>query len=542
MSILIPVALVGGTVWALWLAFRAYLLKSPLDNVPGPTRTSLTQGNLGDLFNRYGWDYHDRIATQYPGVAKYHGPFGTRGLYVWDPQALHNIVIKEQHIYEEPRWFLSWFEMAFGPSLLSTMGDYHRRQRKMLNPVFSIAHMRDLTPIFYSTVHRLRTAVENQVGHGTKEVDVLNWMGRTALELIGQGGLGYSFDPLVTESRNPYGDAIKMFIPLSFTLHYYRIIFPKVRNIGNALFQRIFLDLYPSKDVQRMRGVVKTMHDHAKEIHQSKLAALAHGDVALEHQIGEGKDLISTLLKANMKAEGDDKLPDAEVLGQLGSLVNAATDTTSNALSRTFQLLAERQDIQDKVRAEVLEASPDGADIPYDILVDLPWIDAICRETLRLYPPVTMLSREVRQDVMMPLTEPIRGEDGSTLTEIFVPKDTTVIIGIRACNRSKAIWGEDALEWKPERWINKLPESVTAARVPGVYSNLMTFIGGGRACIGFKFSQLEMKVVLAVLLRSFKFHPSNKDIVWNLAGVNYPTVGKDTTDPSMPMMLERLKY
>lgn len=63
MSILIPVTLVGGTVWALWLAFRAYLLKSPLDNVPGPTRTSLTQGmcdltvqnSTGFIFHQETW-------------------------------------------------------------------------------------------------------------------------------------------------------------------------------------------------------------------------------------------------------------------------------------------------------------------------------------------------------------------------------------------------------------------------------------------------------------------------------------------------------
>jgi cytochrome P450 len=62
--------------------------------------------------------------------------------------------------------------------------------------------------------------------------------------------------------------------------------------------------------------------------------------------------------------------------------------------------------------------------------------------------------------------------DGRELTEIYVPKDTAIIIGIQACNRNKSIWGEDALEWKPERWLNKLPDSVAAARVPGVYSHL----------------------------------------------------------------------
>ena len=66
-------------------------------------------------------------------------------------------------------------------------------------------------------------------------------------------------------------------------------------------------------------------------------------------------------------------------------LVTAGTDTTTNALSRTFQLLAEHQHYQDKIREELLQASPDGTDIPYDQLVDLPWLDAVCRETLRLY-------------------------------------------------------------------------------------------------------------------------------------------------------------
>ncbi len=61
----------------------------------------------------------------------------------------------------------------------------------------------------------------------------------------------------------------------------------------------------------------------------------------------------------------------------------AATDTTSNALSRILHLLTTHQDVQDKLRAEILEAGQ-GQDIPYDQLVELPYLDAVCRETLRL--------------------------------------------------------------------------------------------------------------------------------------------------------------
>ena len=65
------------------------------------------------------------------------------------------------------------------------------------------------------------------------------------------------------------------------------------------------------------------------------------------------------------------------------SLVLAAMDTTSNALARALQLLAQNPDIQEKLRKEIVDAR-DGQDLPYDDLVDLPFLDAVCRETLRL--------------------------------------------------------------------------------------------------------------------------------------------------------------
>lgn len=77
-----------------------------------------------------------------------------------------------------------------------------------------------------------------------------------------------------------------------------------------------------------------------------------------------------------------------------------------------------------------------------------------------------------RADIVMPLSSPIQGRNGTTITEILVPKDTYIIIGIRACNRNKAIWGEDALLWKPERWLQPMPTALMEARIPGVYSNL----------------------------------------------------------------------
>ena len=145
-------------------------------------------------------------------------------------------------------------------------GDQHRKQRKMLNPVFSIAHMRKMgmySSLFLDKstnwcaspdilwrllqgttrlihfilshhiltlfVPKLRASFAHQVKDGPREVcssfnpvsnfsfsclqiEVLSWMGRTALELIGQSGLGYSFDPL-TEDGVPhsYSTTVKLF-------------------------------------------------------------------------------------------------------------------------------------------------------------------------------------------------------------------------------------------------------------------------------------------------------------------------------------------
>ena len=84
----------------------------------------------------------------------------------------------------------------------------------------------------------------------------------------------------------------------------------------------------------------------------------------------------------------------------------------------------------------------------------------------------TDLVYRTREDAVLPLSQPIHDNDRREIREIFVPKDTSIVVGIRACNRNKTIWGEDALDWKPERWLSTLPATVTEARVPGVYSNL----------------------------------------------------------------------
>lgn len=81
---------------------------------------------------------------------------------------------------------------------------------------------------------------------------------------------------------------------------------------------------------------------------------------------------------------------------------------------------------------------------------------------------------------MLPLSEPIRGKDGTMIHEIAVPRGITALISIHSSNRNKALWGDDAEEWKPERWMQPLRPEIEKATIPGVYSQLCVLLSQSR--------------------------------------------------------------
>nr|VWO96143.1 Cytochrome P450 monooxygenase CYP52X1 [Ganoderma boninense] len=121
----------------------------------------------------------------------------------------------------------------------------------MLNPVFSGAHMRNLTPLFYDVAGRLRVAFESQVEHGPKDLDVLTWMGRTALELIG-GSIQLTHS---IRSSPAFNDGL-----------WVREVVPFLPYLSPAWFRRMLLHLVPIPAVQRMKSITDTMSSRTEEI------------------------------------------------------------------------------------------------------------------------------------------------------------------------------------------------------------------------------------------------------------------------------------
>ncbi|KAF8150009.1 cytochrome P450 [Crassisporium funariophilum] len=517
-----------------WRVVRQYWVTRTLRNIPGPPSQSIWTGVLPQLFDSVnGWKFHREIAERYGGVSRIKGVLGENQLYVFDPKALHHILVKDQLIYEETDAFVEGNKLLFGEGILSALGDRHRRHRKMLNPVFSAAHLRGMIPTFYSVAYKVRDTFVKKLTDGPLELDVLSWMTRLALELIGQSGLGYSFDTLTEdEVSHPYSKAAKQLV-CSMILR--NLVLPTIVNTGFKFprLSRFIIEHLPIQTVQEVKVIADILRNTSVEIIESKKRALEAGDAAVEHQIGQGKDIISILMKDNLNASEHDRLTDTELIGQVTSLTFAATDTTSGALSRILHMLATHQKVQEELRAEVTNARKEYGDLDFDQLLSLPYLDAVCRESLRMY--ICALPVLARQDILLPLKTPIKGQDGQEIHEIHVPKGTEIHVSIIGANQNPEIWGPDAYEWKPERWLQPLPSTVVDARVPGIYSHLMTFLGGGRACIGFKFSQLEMKVVLSVLLESFHFAPAEKEVFWQMNIITTPNVNPKGIHPNLPL-------
>ena len=103
--------------------------------------------------------------------------------------------------------------------------------------------------------------------------------------------------------------------------------------------------------------------------------------------------------------------------------------------------------------------------------------------------------------MVIPLSIPVKSANGKTeITEVFVPKGTAMHISIAGLNRSRAIWGDDAKEFKPERWIRaEGPADASSnqafARIPGVFSSIMTFSGGPGSCLGWRMAVLELSTL-----------------------------------------------
>ena len=468
---LLPFSLAAYTVFWSWL-YPFYV--SPLRHVPTVPGFPLW-GQFKDIITREVGvpqrDWHKRHGS----IIRYFFPFGYERLSIADDDALRHLTVHNAYNYPKPLRAKLWMLRILGEGVLLAEGDEHIRQRKALNPAFSIQSIKNLSPWFWRKGLHLAEIWHQEFPSDvkTRSFEVLEWLNRTTLDIIGQAAFGTEINSL-DYPQTPLREAYRLVFAFdlgSRILHGLQSFIPATKHIPSKM----------NSDMQASREIIV---NEATRIIESKHCQSER----------ESKDIISLIVRDNEKAKPrGEQLSFESMRDQVMTFLGAGHDTTATGVAWTLHLLSKHSDVQTKLREEIREYMPqlfdsEGrgkiADRWEDFDVDrLPYLDNVCRESLRYIPPIPMTVREAKAD--------------DVLGGYFIPKGTTVYVLANAINRLPQYWGDTADEFVPERW-DKLPPSFT----PNAY---MTFLQGPRGCIGRKFAEIEMKVILCCLLSVFKF-------------------------------------
>jgi len=180
------------------------------------------------------------------------------------------------------------------------------------------------------------------------------------------------------------------------------------------------------------------------------------------------------------------------------------------AYSRVQWILLELAKYPEKQARLREELNQFGADLTYDQFwstTTAPYLDAVVKESLRLHPPLGETSRIAGIDDVIPFSRPVTTASGETVNSIAVGAGQAVTIPIAALNRSTIVWGADALEFKPERWLDAEAGIPKLAKDMQGFHHILTFIDGPRTCLGRGFAMTEIKAVISVLLKNYTFAP-----------------------------------
>ncbi|KAJ4878372.1 Alkane hydroxylase MAH1 [Raphanus sativus] len=163
------------------------------------------------------------------------------------------------------------------------------------------------------------------------------------------------------------------------------------------------------------------------------------------------------------------------------SLLIAGRDTTSSALTWFFWLLSKHPQVLTKIRHEI-NTNFDPTD-----LETLVYLHAALFESMRLYPPVPFNHKSPSKSDVLPSGHKVEA-------------DSKIVICIYALGRMRSVWGEDASEFKPERWIS---ENGGLKREPS--SKFLVFNAGPRTCLGKHLALLQMKMVSVEIIQNYNF-------------------------------------
>ncbi|KAK0463297.1 cytochrome P450 [Armillaria novae-zelandiae] len=357
----------------------------------------------------------------------------------------------------------------FGPNIVASEGDTWRKYRKISAPAFSDRNNRlvwdeslKITEDLIKTVWKNEDVVE--VEHAV-EVTL-----SIALKVIGVAGFGRKMDW--------QADTV---VPATHTMSFHDAL--NLASIGIVLklgVPRWAMGLTPKW--AKVRAAFDELELYMLEMIRDQQT----GD-----QKGKRYDLFSSLLDAN-DDEGEIKLTDQELLGNVFIFLVAGHETTGHTLALTLALLALYPDQQEILYSHVKSIIPDGRNPTYDEMPLFMHSQAAFYETLRLYPPVTIPKISIQDTVF------VSTNTAGERKTIPVPQGSIVRFDVVGLHRNPRYW-KDPEVFNSSRFLGDWPREA-----------FMPFSQGAHACMGRKFSETEGVAVLTMLISRYKITVNGK--------------------------------
>ena len=361
---------------------------------------------------------------------------------------------------------------AGAENLLLLEGDEHRRHRRMINPGFHYDKLHGMVDTMVSESDKQidcwLTAIK-QSSDGSVDTDLHKDMSTLTFGIIAGCAFGAGFSH-IPDAANTLQHNIVTITQLTqhraFTLVG---ILPLINQL--PLFGK------PTIDSTR-REMFDMVDSVIRERREGRSTAEGSG----------GYDLLQLLLEAEDVKTGE-KLTDKEVRDEAMTFVLAGHDTTANLMSWMLWKLMTTPQLWQQCRQEILSVCDMDAPTSSQ-LKELVIIDAVINESLRLYPPVPLLSKQVATTHTIQPHPP-----NPALPSFTAQAGAEFIIGIHLIHRSPEYWGATAAVFDHTRWLQsgKRPYSHELAFLP--------FSWGDRGCIGSLFARMEAKVMLCRILQ-----------------------------------------
>lgn len=448
-----------GLAWALLFSCLSYTIYfvwiypfyvSPLRHIPTVPGCPLW-GHAIPIITQEGGAPARVWHAKYGGVVRYFFPFGGERLSVADDDSIKQMTVRNPYNYAKPDKIRAWMRPVLGDGILLAEGHVHVQQRKALTPAFSIASIRSLMPVFWGKALHMAALWERELlkeARNEKSLEVLDWLNRATLDIIGKAGLGTDINSLEN--------------PETLLRQAYRACFDfgtQARIINTlATFTQLVRSL-PAKANRDIAFARDTIHTKATTIIRQKQVE------AEQKQDAKTKDIIGLIVKDNFTASVEDSLTIEAMRDQVMTFLGAGHDTTATAVTWTLMLLSKHPHVQEKLRSEVKSQLPflfDNTQRSDETALDradvdlLPYLEHVCKEALRFIPTVPLTIREARED--------------DYLGGYFIPKGTTIFLMANTINRLECYWGPTANQFDPSRW-EKLPPTYTT-------NAFMTFLQG----------------------------------------------------------------